>query len=266
MRNRSIPASAASLTKRPHDVVRVVRVADRVRAAEEHLEEDVRDLLAQQRQPLPGVLLEEPHRDVEGRAAPHLDARTARGRLARYASARPRSMSWVRTRVASSDWCASRNVVSVSRSRFCSRTQRAELLGAQLLQPLPRAVRPRRPRHGGPAVRTRRAARARRGTARAASLGSTSGKPLTVTSPMNVRAWWRGPGARRTGTASGVSSMNRRRAASPARKSGCVDDVQQERDVRLHAADAELLERPLHPVAASTNRGRMAESFTSSES
>ena len=33
----------------------------------------------------------------------------------------------------------------------------------------------------------------------------------------------------------------------PARNSGCVDQVEQERDVRLHPAHAELLQSPLHP-------------------
>ena len=54
-------------------VVRVARVADRVRAAEEHLEGDVRHLLAEAVEPIPGALLEEAQRDVEGRAAPHLE-------------------------------------------------------------------------------------------------------------------------------------------------------------------------------------------------
>ena len=35
---------------------------------------------------------------------------------------------------------------------------------------------------------------------------------------------------------------------SPARNVGCVISVDQERDVRLHAADAELLQAALHPA------------------
>ena len=72
-RNRSIPACGRLLDERPDDVVGIARVADRVRAAEEHLEEDVGDLLAELRQAVPGVFLEEPHRGVEGGPAPHLD-------------------------------------------------------------------------------------------------------------------------------------------------------------------------------------------------
>ena len=55
------------------DVVGVVGVADAVGAAQQHLQEQVGDPLAQQRQPLPRILVEEPHGDVEGGAAPALE-------------------------------------------------------------------------------------------------------------------------------------------------------------------------------------------------
>ena len=74
------------------DVVGVVGVADGVRPAQEHLEQDVGDLLAQQRQALPGVLVQEAHGHVEGGAAPHLEREQARQVLARTAGA-TRSMS-----------------------------------------------------------------------------------------------------------------------------------------------------------------------------
>ncbi len=60
------------LHERLHHVVGIVRVADRVRSAEQHLEQDVGNPLAKQDQSFPGTLLEEPHRRVERRAAPHL--------------------------------------------------------------------------------------------------------------------------------------------------------------------------------------------------
>jgi hypothetical protein len=53
------------------DVVRIVRIADGVRAAEEHLETDVRDLFAQAAEAVPRAFAEEAHRGVEGRSAPH---------------------------------------------------------------------------------------------------------------------------------------------------------------------------------------------------
>ena len=52
------------------DVVRVVRVADGIRAAEKHLEAEVRGLFAKAAKAFPRTLLEEAHRSVEGRAAP----------------------------------------------------------------------------------------------------------------------------------------------------------------------------------------------------
>lgn len=51
---------------------RVGRVADGVAAAQQHLEADVGDGLAQGGQPVPGVLGEEAQRDVVGGAAPAL--------------------------------------------------------------------------------------------------------------------------------------------------------------------------------------------------
>ncbi len=54
----------------PDDVVGVIGVADRVGAAQQHLQQDVRRLLADVDQPLPRVLGKEAHGDVEGGAAP----------------------------------------------------------------------------------------------------------------------------------------------------------------------------------------------------
>ena len=58
------------LDEEAHHVVGVVLVADAVGAAQQHLGQHVRHGLAQRGQALPRVLLEEPHGDVEGRAAP----------------------------------------------------------------------------------------------------------------------------------------------------------------------------------------------------
>ena len=55
------------------DVVRVVRVTHRVGAAEQHLEQDAGDLFTEPAEALPRALLEEAHRGVEGRAAPHFE-------------------------------------------------------------------------------------------------------------------------------------------------------------------------------------------------
>ncbi len=53
-------------------IIGVVLVADTVGTAQQHLQQDVRDRLADGRQALPGVFLQEAHGDVEGGAAPAL--------------------------------------------------------------------------------------------------------------------------------------------------------------------------------------------------
>ena len=69
-RKRSMPASAASRDEEAHDVVGIVGVADAVGAAQQHLQQDVRHALADRGEPLPRILGQEAHGDVEGRAAP----------------------------------------------------------------------------------------------------------------------------------------------------------------------------------------------------
>ena len=66
-----------------HDIRRVVRVADGIRAAQEHLEADVRNPLAKLAEAVPRVLVEKTHRGVEGRPAPHFEAEKP-GRTARH--------------------------------------------------------------------------------------------------------------------------------------------------------------------------------------
>ena len=61
-----------------HHVVGVVGVADAVGTAQQHLEQEVRRSLAHQGEPLPRVLGEEAHGDVEGGAAPALQAQQLR--------------------------------------------------------------------------------------------------------------------------------------------------------------------------------------------
>ena len=54
-----------------HDIVRVVRVADCIGTTEQHLETNVRHLFPQAAEAFPWTFVEETHRSVEGRAAPH---------------------------------------------------------------------------------------------------------------------------------------------------------------------------------------------------
>ena len=110
------------------DLGRVRRVADGVAAAQQHLQADVRHRLAQRGEPLPRVLGEEAQRDVVRRAAPGLERPAAAG-VIRATWPATASRSRVRTRVASSDWWASRNVVSVTATSCCSRSRRANASG-----------------------------------------------------------------------------------------------------------------------------------------
>ena len=59
--------------KRFDHVVGIVCVADGVRRAQQHLKQDVGNPLTHRDKPLPRTLLEESHRSVKRRAAPHFD-------------------------------------------------------------------------------------------------------------------------------------------------------------------------------------------------
>ena len=61
-----------------HDVAGIVRVADGVGAAEQHLKTDVGDAGAELAEPLPRVLIEKPHGGVERGAAPHFEGEEVR--------------------------------------------------------------------------------------------------------------------------------------------------------------------------------------------
>mmetsp|Transcript_6728 Transcript_6728/g.19599 ORF Transcript_6728/g.19599 Transcript_6728/m.19599 type:complete len:276 (-) Transcript_6728:1262-2089(-) len=74
-------------------VVGVVGVAYGVRAAQEHLERHVRDLLAQRLEAVPRAFFEESHGNVEGRAAPHFEGK---GIVAQGEACRGRSCQEVR--------------------------------------------------------------------------------------------------------------------------------------------------------------------------
>ena len=95
------------------DGLRVRRVADRVAAAQQHLQAMFGIASRSVGQPFPGVLGQEAQRDVVGRAAPGLDRQQLGGQPGDGRADRS-TRSRVRTRVASSDWWASRKVVSVT--------------------------------------------------------------------------------------------------------------------------------------------------------
>ena len=148
-----------------------------------------------------------------------------------------RSRSWLRTRVASSDWCASRMVVSVKRSPFCSRTQAASPSG-------PRASRMSRVPGGGGEARSTFGTGASR-----SSLGRsgfwTPGEPLTITSPIQESSFVARSCFRAETSSSGCRSM-KEVSARPVEEDRVGHHVLEEGDVGLHAADAELLEGAVH--------------------
>ncbi len=124
-----------------------------------------------------------------------------------------RSRSWLRTRVASSDWCASRMVVSVKRSPFRSRAQAASPSG-------PRASSTSRLPGGGGEARSTRGTGASR-----SSLGRsgfwTPGEPFTTTSPIQESSFEPRSFFWAERSSSGWRSM-KEVSARPWRKSGWV--------------------------------------------
>ena len=150
MRKMSRPVRAASSTKASVTFVGYGRVAHGVAAAQQHLERDVGHRLAQQGEPLPRVLAEEAQRDVVGRAAPGLHREQLGGEPRDVPATCSRSR--VRIRVASSDWWASRKVVSVTATSVRSRSCRANSSG-----PTPQEQVAGAGRHGGVAVDARAA-------------------------------------------------------------------------------------------------------------
>ena len=81
---------------------------------------------------LPGILVQEAQRHIVGRAAPALHADSSSGVVRARYGATTCAGPLVRTRVASSDWWASRNVVSVTRTADEARSQRRETLRPEL--------------------------------------------------------------------------------------------------------------------------------------
>ena len=97
-----------------HHIVRVVRIAHPVGGAQQHLRHYVGQGCAQIAQALPRAFLQETVGHIESRPAPAFDREKLRqiGGISRGTLI----ISMLRMRVASSDWCASRMVVSVIRS------------------------------------------------------------------------------------------------------------------------------------------------------
>ena len=231
-----MPARRAPLDERAHDVVGIVRVADGVARPQQHLEQDVRDALRAARSSRShGIFLQEAHRRVERRAAPHLEAEEIRRQ--------PRDRVGDREHVVGAHARGQQRLMRIAHRRVGDEQPllAADPLGELLRARAPAAVCrvPRRRRVAASAP----AGRPARGSFRCGSYAPfTSGRPLTMTSPRYDRILVaRSRGARKRNS-SGVSSMNVV-VASPDVNVGWPIRLQQERDVRLDAADAELAQR-----------------------
>ena len=159
------------------DIVGVVGVADAVGAAQQHLQQQVGHALAQERQPLPRVLGEEAHGDVEGGAAPALQRQELRQAAG--------------VGVGAGDQVVGAHAGGEQRLRRVAHGGVGDQHAGLLAHPGGEALRARAGRAAawcrcaGVERRPRTAAARAAGRRRAAGRGrSTSGWPLTVTSPM----------------------------------------------------------------------------------
>ena len=80
------PGGPGFLDESPHDVVGIVGVSDRVGPAHQHLEQQVGHLGPQFVQATPGIFVQEPVRDVERGAPPHLHREQIRSQMGRRVS------------------------------------------------------------------------------------------------------------------------------------------------------------------------------------
>ena len=163
----------------------------------------------------------------------------------------------MRKRVASSDWCASRNVVSVSNSCFLLQDPLANFSGPSCLNfsRLPSGI-------GCLASKAEREPAARLADRpvlhqRIAVDDRVGQKRQQPRRPVAA--------ALRAGTAPAYSSMKRRRA-SPRQELRVRHELDQERNVHLHAADAEFLQAALHAAGRVDETPPRAVTFTNSES
>ena len=195
MRKTSMPVIGASLDERPDDVVGIVRVADGVARAQQHLEQDVRESAGAAAPAAPTGSSCRKRIDVSNVAPPHISRLNRSGIGRATASATAQHVVGAHAR-------RQQRLMRVAQRRV------GDAAGGARRAPMPRTS-------SGPArcscwrvpggAAPRRAARAaarRRQLAPVERLPFTSGRPLTMTSP-RYDEHLRGPVARRaeSGTA-----------------------------------------------------------------
>ena len=229
-----MPARGRLLDERADDVVRVVGVADGVGAAHQHLEHDVGDLAAQLVEPHPRILRQESVGDVERGAAPVLDREQlgadvgGRRRDARQVvAAQPRRQQRL-VRVAPG---------GVGQPHAAILAQHAhDPLGTALLQHLLGAGRRRDARHGRRRRLRRQHGQRRLGLAAHGRVAVDDGRADVAQDARRAIA------ARRVLEQLG-RLVDQRRVRLAVGECRVRQDVFEEREVGLDAADAELAQR-----------------------
>ncbi len=229
-----------------HDVVGVVGVAHRVGAAQQHLQQDVRGPLADLRQPVPGVFLQESQCDVEGGAAPALE----REQLRQFA----RDVGHDRQHVGRAHARGQQRLMAVAQRGVGDQHlllvehPLREAGRAQRLQPLPRAVG-----HRAAAVHLgqHRLGQWQRGQRAAGHLG------VAVHRGLGQEAQQLGRAVAARGELQQLGRfLDEARRDLAGRKVRMVDHVLQELQVGGDTADAELAQRPVHALAGLDRRRR----------
>ena len=148
-------------------------------------------------------------------------------------------------RVASSDWWASRNVVSVTNSRGCSSTQAANFSGPSSLERVAHPWRRRR-QDARALARNRREAGTAMGERRTFA-GFIRDERVAVDDHLgDVGEQLAGAVLARRQIEQLRFLVDEARGAAAGQEVGVRDEIEEKRDVRLDAADAELLEAALH--------------------
>ena len=225
------------------DIGRIGSVADGVGAARQHLETDIGDALAELAQALPGILVEKAHGGVESGAAPHLQAEEA-GQAAGDGLSRGQQVMGADARGQQGLMRVAESRVGELKSLLLAGPLR-EAARSELLQQLARAGR----RRGAVGVGQRR---------QLEDFGRLAAFQLGVAVEDDVADV-----AKELGGAVAALRQAEKFRRFVEKGSGdqavaetrVPDDVFEEQDVGLDAADAELAQGAIHAMAGAFERG-----------
>ena len=256
-----IHAGGGGVLDEPGDhVVGVVGVTDGVRAAEEHLEADVGDGRAKLAQPFPRVFGQEPHGGVEGGAAPHFQGEQAAVQRAQPVGERRRAGQHVvgaQARGHERLVGVAEGGVGDEQALSLARPLR-ELLRPEFQQQVARALG-----DGGLGVVSRRPG-GLEDLARPVALGVRVAVDDDVAQEVQQLG---GPVAARFEVVQLRGVVDQGGGGAAFGEDRVVDDVLEEGNVGLDAANAEFPQGPVHAVARQVPRhARKPMTFTSRES